>query len=399
MDARHHPRRRPANLAAPLDTLRKSNTFNLRTKGHASPLDVAAWMPKRSPTDPKSLDLLLNSNSLDSHGRDVAKLLKQFDQHYYSKESTPDASILSDQDVLAVPSFMLNRVAVPEPMDVDKKPVVNHHHGSDSGIGSSVTSSRNGKCSPGKRARQHPWHAVTDEPFKDAASTSSAGRFSTISLSHSTITKSASALGSPPHSSHVLSAEAARHIRRHIVQPILREPSLKEFHPLIADIPRRIGDKNIANLRDLEKTLFFLAPVSQVSPVLAYAVAYRMRKDFSKSPKSFLQFCETSIQCLQTTSELLCERDQRRPTDRPYTNTYFIDLVEQIRRYAEIMARTRGEEGQGRGPGRKGLRFVSLTRFPFPCTGAWSRVPGDDGSCHVSFGMCDSCASRGGVTP
>ena len=59
-----------------------------------------------------------------------------------------------------------------------------------------------------------------------------------------------------------LSEYAKEQIHRYIIQPILREPSLKEFHQLVKDVPHRIGNKEIKNLRDLEKTLIFCAPVS-----------------------------------------------------------------------------------------------------------------------------------------
>jgi len=60
-----------------------------------------------------------------------------------------------------------------------------------------------------------------------------------------------------------LSKYACEQIHKHIVVPILREAALKEFHPLIKDVPVRIGKKEIKNLRELERTLIFLAPVSQ----------------------------------------------------------------------------------------------------------------------------------------
>lgn len=62
-----------------------------------------------------------------------------------------------------------------------------------------------------------------------------------------------------------LSKYAEEQIHKHIIKPILRIESLKEFHPLIRDVPYRIGKKQIRTLRDLEKTLIFLAPVSLLS--------------------------------------------------------------------------------------------------------------------------------------
>jgi hypothetical protein len=50
---------------------------------------------------------------------------------------------------------------------------------------------------------------------------------------------------------------------------------------------------------------------------------------------------------LATTVQYLSEQDQRLPSDRPYTDGYFLDLMEQIRRYASIMAATREKEIKG----------------------------------------------------
>ena len=71
-------------------------------------------------------------------------------------------------------------------------------------------------------------------------------------------------------------------------------------------------------------------------------------KKWSVSKASFLLFSETSIQCIHTTVEYLNERDQTRPNDRPYTNGYFLDLVEQVRQYASMIqtSRARSQEEQ-----------------------------------------------------
>lgn len=66
------------------------------------------------------------------------------------------------------------------------------------------------------------------------------------------------------------------------------------------------------------------------------------------SKASFIQFCETSIQCLHTTVDHLSEPDQRRPADRPYTNGYFLDLTEQVRQYAEMITASRERMAAGR---------------------------------------------------
>lgn len=88
-------------------------------------------------------------------------------------------------------------------------------------------------------------------------------------------------------------------------------------------------------------------------------------KEYSRSPTKYLQFCERTIRVLHTTVTTLHESDQRAPADRPYTQGYFFDLVEQvrsgksdslqavidlivqIRRYATILAATREKQEKG----------------------------------------------------
>lgn len=54
----------------------------------------------------------------------------------------------------------------------------------------------------------------------------------------------------------------------------------------------------------------------------------------------------------------LNERDQRLPTDRPYTNGYFLDLVAQIRQYAAMIAASR-ERARARGEQADATRYNS----------------------------------------
>ena len=46
--------------------------------------------------------------------------------------------------------------------------------------------------------------------------------------------------------------------------PILKEERLKPFHPLVESIPQLVENEEIACLRDIEKTLLWLAPVSDL---------------------------------------------------------------------------------------------------------------------------------------
>jgi hypothetical protein len=67
----------------------------------------------------------------------------------------------------------------------------------------------------------------------------------------------------------------------------------------------------------------------------------RLVQKLSTSRTAYLNFAEFTIQCLHTSASHLNDRDQRLPTDRPYTNGYFLDLVSQVRRYAALIRANR----------------------------------------------------------
>ncbi|KAF2253079.1 hypothetical protein BU26DRAFT_501333 [Trematosphaeria pertusa] len=327
-----HPRRRPIKATPLLSThgmqLRKSGTFSSPKSDSSDICDLGNhhYMPRRSPTSTESLQELLDDSSVQR----ISNILKDFDRKIAGhKPSAASANILNDPEVLPVPSFLLDNASLnASPMEIDPKPTVertSHDHASDSGLGSSVGESKYG------RSAAH-----------ESVNTS-------VSSTHSAITRSFSALGAAEEK-HTLGEFACRAIHDCIIKPILQEEDLKDFHPLIKDVPRRIGEKNICNLRDLEKTLIFLAPVSGIRYLSESAKAYCILlgfKELSTTPASYLRFCERSITLLRTTVDCLSEQDQRLPSDRPYTNNYFLDLVQQIHRYAAIMAATRRKEENG----------------------------------------------------
>jgi len=275
-------------------------------------------MPRRSPTNTERLEELVQETLQDPSVRRVTNLLKDFEARVAGhKSSTTGANILSDPDVFPVPSLFLDSTSMDcTPMDLDVNPCAvskpaeaEHEHASDSGLGTSIGESK----------------------YDDTRTQRSSLRESinsSISSTHSAVTRSFSALGASEED-HTLGEYACKQIHDSIIKPILAEESLKDFHSLVKDVPRRIGEKNIRNLRDLEKTLIFLAP------------------ELSATSDSYSRFCERSIQLLATTVQYLSEQDQRLPSDRPYTDGYFLDLMEQIRRYASIMAATREKEAKG----------------------------------------------------
>lgn len=163
----------------------------------------------------------------------------------------------------------------------------------------------------------------------------------------SAITRSAAAR---PENLPRLSGRASNRIHEHILKPLLSRSSLKDFHPIVKDCPRRINEKEIVCLRDLEKTLMFMAPVSdlQIADVAGGVAHWFSRlKERTKTVALYLDFCLTSIRCIQATVEFLNEREQTRPHDRPYSNGYFVDLVDQIKQYAEQVQAAKEKEEKG----------------------------------------------------
>ncbi|KAI9776479.1 MAG: copper-binding transcription factor [Peltula sp. TS41687] len=183
------------------------------------------------------------------------------------------------------------------------------HHTSDSGIGSTVSDTI-----------VVPEHDSNGQkPVKNL-----------ISEAPSSITRSRSLIPTPlGEHPYGISSDGLQLIEKRILQPLAQDHSLQDFHPLIQDIPRRIGLKEILCLRDLEKALVYLAPAR------------------AKTPDTYLLFCHTWIHCFHATVDHLNENDQHRPTDAPYTHGYFLDLVEQVRSYAREMAASRQSQAAG----------------------------------------------------
>ncbi|KAH8820423.1 putative zinc finger transcription factor ace1 [Xylogone sp. PMI_703] len=208
---------------------------------------------------------------------------------------------------------------------------LSRHHASDSGLGSSIKSEIQ---SEGNVAGE----------FNDERGAKSI-------VSASAITRSAAAHSSTMEELRPLSSKATSRIHEHILKPLLAKPSLKDFRPIVKDVPRRILSKEIVCLRDLEKTLIFMAPVSGFpgSDVVGGVAHwfFRVLKERAKTAALYLDFCLTSIRCIQATVEFLSEREQTRPHDRPYTNGYFVDLVDQIKQYALQVKAAKEKEAKG----------------------------------------------------
>ena len=192
----------------------------------------------------------------------------------------------------------------------------------DSGLGSSIGSEK-----------------VSGEPAAASVSAATASAITRSAATHS------STLDGLPR----ISGRASNRIHEHILKPLLATSALKDYHPIVKDCTRRINEKEIVCLRDLEKTLIFMAPVSDTQDDVARGVAhwFSRLKERTKTAKLYLDFCLSSIQCIQATVEYLSEREQTRPSDRPYSNGYFVDLVDQIRQYAQQVQAAQEKEEKG----------------------------------------------------
>ena len=379
---RSHPRRRFLNDAPSAPTLitqgavlsnpsnqqlKKSATFHSPTTPPSQdedPILNIPSLPRRSPTCRKDLE-----DAMATGDDRLAHLLGAVDRSLSGLESFSsrgqNTSLAED---LPVPRFLLNPpIADNDRMDVDHASDVSRattpqphrkHHTSDSGIGSTISSSESSM--PGDYAGMKQGRllssfydleltTLTSALHRHNPSYCSAKAAPSIDecRSQTGINGVAAPTAASSASQHALSEYACRQIHKYIILPITREEKLKDFHPLVNGIPYRVARKEITCLRDLEKVLLWLAPVcltpSSESRIWVHGLIFGAKK-WSVSKASFLNFCNTSIQCIHTAVEHLNDHDQRRPTDRPYTNGYFLDLVEQVQQYAAMLAASRSEE-------------------------------------------------------
>jgi len=276
--------------------LQKGATFHSPSSPSSETVFIPPSLPRRSQTN---LD-----DVIDSHRRRVALTLGNIDKTLNaardSKSSSFTRKALRD-DSLPLPRGLLHHTL--DTSIMGKEPEVerrvlrprarrsSRHHDSDSGLGTSIGSPTEKEVVI-KKEKVVKTSAVTRSAARASAATKPAG----------------------------LSDRATSRIYEHTLKPLLAKPSLKDFHPLVLECPKKIQDREIVCLRDLEKTLLLVAP------------------EKTKTADLYLDFCLTTIRCIQATVEYLGEREQTRPRDLPYTGGYFIDLVDQIRHYAQQLA-------------------------------------------------------------
>lgn len=318
--------------------LRKGATFHSPTSPSSSGQDCPAFRP---PSLPRRSQTNLD-DVIDAHRRRVRMTLETIDKtlcpctsESQSQSQSPDQASPKtpvDKSFPFPERLQKHSVAmldepgkerrVLRPRSTVRRP--SRYHDSDSGLGTSI---------------------VTSKEKVDVEATPKKGK--TTSVKASTITRSAAASTTTLPG---LSSRATNKICEHILKPILAKPQLKAFHPLVIDCPRRIKEKEILCLRDLEKTLLLIAPVSELQRDLGIrGDTYRASflKEITKSRGLYLDFCLTAVRCFQASVDYLTGREQTRPRDLPYTSGYFIDLVDQIQLYAKQLADSKDKQTIG----------------------------------------------------
>ncbi|KAL2199781.1 hypothetical protein P885DRAFT_74953 [Corynascus similis CBS 632.67] len=301
-------------------SLKKGATFHSPTSPQDSPEPVFTppSLPRRSHTN---LD-----DVIDAHRRRVALTLGDIDKTLAGlvKEdsaATPARNPLRDE-TLPLPRGVLNHTldsVMGKEQPAERRMLrprtrrSSRFHESDSGLGTSIASTKDKDV------------AVKKEKMSRATA----------------VTRSASARSANAAAPAGLSPRAKNRICEHTLKPLLGNASFKDFHPLLLECPRKMQEKQIVCLRDLEKTLLLVAPVSELlADQSVRGDTYRalLLKERTKVAELYLDFCLTTIRCIQATVEYLSDREQTRPRDVPYTSGYFVDLVDQIRNYAQQLA-------------------------------------------------------------
>ncbi|KAL4918853.1 hypothetical protein BDW62DRAFT_58760 [Aspergillus aurantiobrunneus] len=315
---RAHPRRRPFRAARPSLVaseeqsppqpsrlrLRKGETFNPAILRSSDRDPLVPLLPRRSPTCPGALEAIAAGQQR------MADILDRLDLN----SVTPFTA--EDNDDLPVPKGLLqlhlqsqarkegsierSRPPSPMPKERFRKAQRAHCHASDSGLGSSISSSQ----------------SVSSNKVK--AGQLSRGSNLAASRSQSAITRSISAMEAENAHKYKLSSEGRTEIEKHTIGPLLENEGLQPFHPILEDVRQQIEDERISCLRDLEKTVFSLAP------------------EVKTNNAAYVRFCQHTILCLGQTVSFLNGRDLCMPTDKQYNNGYFVDLLEQVTQFKRI---------------------------------------------------------------
>lgn len=242
-------------------SLRKSTTFSAPSSPSSDedPIMSIPALPRRSPTSSSDLENLVAAVDRSLSGLET--FATKVDTNAAIRDQpTPRFFLEAHAEDFRESICRPSETALNQPIHRNSR----NHHSSDSGIGSSISASDSSMSNcAALRQGMIPlrWASATDLPVFDEAETSSTSPdFSTTGQVTSGINGASASFLTP--SQHTLSEYACRQIQKFIIIPILREDCLKEYHTLVRGIPHRVASKEITCLRDLEKVLLWLAPVS-----------------------------------------------------------------------------------------------------------------------------------------
>ncbi|ETS87562.1 hypothetical protein PFICI_01390 [Pestalotiopsis fici W106-1] len=228
--------------------------------------------------------------------------------------------------------------------------LLDHMVGTSCHEGKDATMSNSGRSRFNPRRRSPREHASDSGLGTSIASSKQEGKEAKSSGTVAAITRSAAIAGQDD-GVLPLSDNAQQCIEQRILNPLLSRQSFKDFHSIVRDCPKRMREKQIVCLRDLEKTLLtYLAPVSQLlkdNGIWGNTYRALCLKGKAKTADLYLDFCTASILCIQATVEYLSPREQTQPHDRPYSPGYFTDLVASIEMYAEQLRKSRERQAAG----------------------------------------------------
>ena len=349
-------------------SLPKAETFHIPSTPPSDndPVLSIAHLPRRSSTASKTLLALMLGKD-----EDVEDPIIAFEKKFSASKS-PD-NRRSDKGFRDISGRRHRERRTPLDIDgLNKEEKPSHEHASDSGLGTSISSIIScrqsgvheresaaerllllGESNPasetdsrsldsGINTTEGSSHSLAESLVVDpyfsgvAIDRKSCTRPSTRqSTASSAITRSISPLYTAQSPRSSLSSFARKKISDLVFAPILREETFELFHPLVHTLNEQNRKRSIKCLRDLEKSLIFepLVGASDISETIYEAYAATLQR-LTRSTNLFRRFGEFSVQLVLDTYPHLSEPEQRRSTDRPYDNGYFLDLVQQVNRLA-----------------------------------------------------------------
>ncbi|PYH41947.1 putative C2H2 transcription factor (Ace1) [Aspergillus saccharolyticus JOP 1030-1] len=287
------------SVTRPRLRLKKGQTFHHTTTPPSDDLLLDIPLLPRSPTSPGALEAIAAGQER------MSKILGRLEL-----DSFRTRSLLDEGDELPVPKGHienhLQRLKLSKedldkrfakskrssPRESPSKTRRTHCHASDSGLGTSISSRQSTSAREDK-----------------------AGESSFKSQSQSAVTSSIVVGEDEATLRQKLSSASCLEIENRILKPLLGLEPCKPFRHIVEGAREQMESDKFGTLRDLEKALLYVAADVEVELSFYY------------------QFCNSTILCLHETYPTIDPRDLCMPTDRPYSNSYFLDLTAQVHRF------------------------------------------------------------------